>query len=177
MSSRANTPEEKKDLDYWHALLDDCEPDCEPERDRWEETPGEAVLVRDFSLEEKRLSARCKEARCSASAFFTAAFACLTSVYTGQDDVLFITSGAGAEDAAVKSPGSAGRTMLFRMNLREQENVSAFLEFFNNPANQKKYKYNTKLEKELLYYFQKLSDIDRKEIIEFTKIKAKKKRV
>ena len=59
----------------------------------------------------------------------------------------------------------------------DAENVSAFLEFFNNPANQKKYKYNTKLEKELLYYFQKLSDIDRKEIIEFTKIKAKKKRV
>jgi hypothetical protein len=36
---------------------------------------------------------------------------------------------------------------------------------------------HTSLEKELLYFFQKLTDLDKKEIIEFIKIKAKKKRV
>jgi transcriptional regulator with XRE-family HTH domain len=56
------------------------------------------------------------------------------------------------------------------------EDLSAYLEYFNDPKNQKKYHYHTNLEKELLYYFQKLMDSDKKEIIEFTKIKAKKKR-
>jgi hypothetical protein len=31
------------------------------------------------------------------------------------------------------------------------------------------------LEKELFYYFEKISETDKKEIIEFTKIKARKK--
>lgn len=60
---------------------------------------------------------------------------------------------------------------------QESEDLSAFLEFFNDPKNQKKFHYHTSLEKELLYYFQKLTDLDKKEIIEFIKIKAKKKRV
>ena len=52
--------------------------------------------------------------------------------------------------------------------------LTEFLEYFNNPNNKKKYQYNTNLEKELLYYFEKISDDDKKEIIEFTKIKAHK---
>ena len=32
----------------------------------------------------------------------------------------------------------------------------------------------TNLEKELLYYFEQISDVDQREIIEFTKIKAHK---
>ncbi|SEG45767.1 DNA-binding transcriptional regulator, XRE-family HTH domain [Butyrivibrio sp. Su6] len=59
---------------------------------------------------------------------------------------------------------------------QESEDLSAYLEYFNDPKNQKKYHYHTNLEKEILYYFQKLSDLDKKEIIEFTKIKAKKLR-
>ena len=43
-----------------------------------------------------------------------------------------------------------------------------------NLHNQKKYQYNTVLEKELLYYFEKISDEDKREIIEFIKIKARK---
>ena len=53
--------------------------------------------------------------------------------------------------------------------------LSEYLEFFNNPANKKKYMFNTTLEKELLFYFDKISEEDKKEIIEFTKIKARKK--
>ena len=53
--------------------------------------------------------------------------------------------------------------------------LSLYIEYFNNPNNQKKYKYFTNLEKELLYYFEKISESDKKEIIEFTKIKARKR--
>ena len=35
--------------------------------------------------------------------------------------------------------------------------------------------FNTTLEKEWLFYFDKISEEDKKEIIEFTKIKARKK--
>lgn len=54
------------------------------------------------------------------------------------------------------------------------DDLSAYLEYFNNPHNQKKYQYHSNLEKELLYYFQKISEADKKELIEIVKIKAKK---
>lgn len=57
---------------------------------------------------------------------------------------------------------------------QSSDDLAAYLDFFNNPSNQKKFQYNTNLEKELLYYFQKITDSDKKEIIEFTKIKAQK---
>ena len=56
---------------------------------------------------------------------------------------------------------------------KTSEDLSAYLEYFNDPRNQKKFRYNSNLEKELLYYFQMISDHDKREIIEFTKIKAK----
>lgn len=53
--------------------------------------------------------------------------------------------------------------------------VSAeYLSHFNTDTNKKKYQFHTVLEKELLYYFEKLSEADKKEIIEFTKIKVKR---
>ena len=52
--------------------------------------------------------------------------------------------------------------------------LSDYLAYFNNPSNKKKYQYNTNLEKEVLYYFEQISDNDKREIIEFTKIKAHK---
>lgn len=54
------------------------------------------------------------------------------------------------------------------------EDLAAFLEYFCKPYNQKKYVLCNDLEKKLLYYFEKISEIDKMEIIEFTKIKAKK---
>ena len=59
---------------------------------------------------------------------------------------------------------------------QSSDDLAAFLDFFNNPKNQKKFQNNTNLEKELLYYFEKITDEDKKEIIEFTKIKASKRR-
>lgn len=52
--------------------------------------------------------------------------------------------------------------------------LSDFLEYINKPQNHKKFHLLNHLEKQLLYYFEKISEDDRKEIIEFTKIKAKK---
>ena len=48
--------------------------------------------------------------------------------------------------------------------------LSEFLEFFNDPSNKKKYMFNTNLERELLFYFDKISDEDKKEIIEFVQL-------
>lgn len=54
--------------------------------------------------------------------------------------------------------------------------LAEFLEHFSNPEQEKKYKFFTPLEKEMLYYFGKIDEVDKKEIIEFTKIKARKRR-
>lgn len=57
---------------------------------------------------------------------------------------------------------------------KSSEDLSEFIEYFASPGNKKKYQYNTILEKELLYYFEKISELDKREIIEFTKIKTRK---
>lgn len=57
---------------------------------------------------------------------------------------------------------------------QSSEDLAGFLDYFNDPSNQKKYQRFNNLEKELLYYFEKISEEDKKEIIEFTKIKARK---
>lgn len=52
--------------------------------------------------------------------------------------------------------------------------LSEFLEFTSNPYNEKRLRRLSASEKELLFYFEKLDQKAQKEIIEFTKIKAKK---
>ena len=59
---------------------------------------------------------------------------------------------------------------------QSSEDLAGFLEYFNSPNNRKKYQLFNNLEKELLYYFEKISEDDKREIIEFTKIKAHKNR-
>ncbi len=54
------------------------------------------------------------------------------------------------------------------------EDLAGFLEYFNNPKNMKKYQYFTNLEKELLYWFEKISEADKREIIEIAKIKTRR---
>ncbi len=56
---------------------------------------------------------------------------------------------------------------------RSSEELGDYLEYFNKPGNRKKYQYNTNLEKELLFYFEKIPERDKREIIEFIKIKAR----
>ena len=58
---------------------------------------------------------------------------------------------------------------------QSSDDLAAYLEYFNDPKNQKKYQYHTNLEKELLYYFQKITDKDKRELIEIAKIKNKSK--
>lgn len=54
---------------------------------------------------------------------------------------------------------------------KSAENLTDYLEFFNAPHNKKKYQHLSNLEKELLYFFEKLSDRDKRELIELAKIK------
>jgi len=54
------------------------------------------------------------------------------------------------------------------------EELTEILAYFNDPKNQKKYTLCSYSEKEILYYFEKLSEEDRQELIEFAKIKARK---
>lgn len=58
---------------------------------------------------------------------------------------------------------------------QSSEDLSGFVEFFSDPKIEKKFKCFTNLEKELFYYFMQISDSDKKEIIEITKLKAHKK--
>ena len=51
------------------------------------------------------------------------------------------------------------------------DSLSNYLDYFNNPSNRKKFQYLSRLEKELLYYFKDLSDKDKRELIEISKIK------
>lgn len=55
------------------------------------------------------------------------------------------------------------------------DELAEFLTFYSEPGNIKKYQYNTRMEKELLFLFSKLSDKDRKELIEIAKIKVRNK--
>ena len=57
---------------------------------------------------------------------------------------------------------------------QSSDDLEDFLKYVNEPNNKKKYLHHTILEKELLYYFGKLNKEDKEEIIEFTKIKARK---
>lgn len=52
--------------------------------------------------------------------------------------------------------------------------LSNYLDYTNNPANEKKFKHLNRKEKELLYFFQKLSMRDQEDILEFIRIKSRK---
>lgn len=52
--------------------------------------------------------------------------------------------------------------------------LSSFLDYLNDPYHEKKLRMMNRLEKELLFYFEKLTEEDKKEMIEFMKIKARK---
>lgn len=60
---------------------------------------------------------------------------------------------------------------------QSSKDLEEFLNFLNNPKNEKKYKLFSNLEKELLFYFEQLSEADKLEIIEIEKIKTRKKQL
>lgn len=57
---------------------------------------------------------------------------------------------------------------------KSSKELTEILSYFNDPKIQKKYSFCSYSEKELLYYFEKLPEVDQQELIEFAKIKAKK---
>ena len=58
----------------------------------------------------------------------------------------------------------------------ESKDLAGLLEYTTNPYNKEKLKMLSEYEKKLIYYFEQISNQDKEEIIEFTKIKSKKKR-
>ncbi|MBR4183576.1 MAG: helix-turn-helix domain-containing protein [Lachnospiraceae bacterium] len=54
------------------------------------------------------------------------------------------------------------------------EDLSEYLDYYNDSFNRKKYRFFSNDEKELLFLFSMLDEEDKREIIEFTRIKAKK---
>ncbi len=61
----------------------------------------------------------CRAAKSTSQAFFTAAFAYLLAVFTGQEDVLFRT---------IPSKERGERAIPFRLNLKEQDSVVALVQ-------------------------------------------------
>ena len=58
--------------------------------------------------------------------------------------------------------------------LRTQEDLDGYLNFYNDRFNREKFRFFSDEEKELFYYFNRIDETDRREIIEFTKIKSRK---
>ena len=110
-------------LAYWRELLAGCEPDCLPERDRWGKNRGQGWLTRYAELDESAFSSLRHRAGCSTSAFFTAAFGTLVSVFTGQEDILFNTIAAGRDEETANTVGMLVRTLPVRMNLKDQGRI------------------------------------------------------
>lgn len=54
--------------------------------------------------------------------------------------------------------------------------LAALAAFYSKPENQKKFRYFSNAEKELLFFFSKLTREDQDELIEFAKIKARKQK-
>lgn len=56
----------------------------------------------------------------------------------------------------------------------ETNQLREYVEYYNQAANQQKYRLFSNLEKELLFHFSKLSETDKRELIEIAKIKNRK---
>ncbi len=59
---------------------------------------------------------------------------------------------------------------------KSSEELAKMLDYFDDPENRSRYRNNTVLEKELLYYFGMINDVDKKEIIDYTKYKANRQK-
>lgn len=54
--------------------------------------------------------------------------------------------------------------------------LAGYLDYLNDPKNQKKLRFHTEAEKELLYYFSLLAEDDREELIAIAKLKVQRKK-
>ena len=55
---------------------------------------------------------------------------------------------------------------------KSTELVREFIEYFNNPVNIKRFRNFSNLERELFYYFHKISEKDKRELVAIAKMKA-----
>ncbi len=102
------------DITYWEGLLKGCDEECEPEHVQYENTGKCDIYTRDFTLDNKAFSTVIDSVKCTQSAYFTAAFSMLASVFTGMNDVSLCTL---VEDYLVP----------FRMNLSDLTTIEELL--------------------------------------------------
>lgn len=55
------------------------------------------------------------------------------------------------------------------------EEVRGFIEYFNNPVNAKRFRNFSDFERELFYFFSKISDQDKEEVVAIARMKAYRK--
>lgn len=89
----------------------------------------------------------------------------LASMYNVSVDDLLYLSIEFDKNVFYEAPGPS----------KSSDDLSDYLNYFNEPLNVRKYQYNTNLEKELLYYFQQITEKDKRELIEIAKIKSQNK--
>ncbi len=103
---------------FWTERFTGCETECKPEPDRWQ-TGNQEQLSLSAPVDEKRLTELCTAAKCTPQAFFTAAFAYLTSVFGGEEDTLFKTALHQKNEAAI---------IPFRMTMPGEGSVVQFVQ-------------------------------------------------
>lgn len=64
--------------------------------------------------------------------------------------------------------------VLSEADTAKETGLAAYLDYFQQPANEKRFRNFSILEKELLYYFEHLPDVEKRELIEIAKIKFQK---
>ena len=78
---------------------------------------------------------------------------------------------ATSENGNSDSSSPLLESMTYQMP-NETQLLDDYLEFINSPENQAKYKELSSKEKELIYYFNQLSYIDKKDLLAFLKIRT-----
>lgn len=63
----------------------------------------------------------------------------------------------------------------YNVNTESDDELSLFLDYINDTANEKKLRNLNRREKELLYYYEKLDMKDQEDILDFIRIKCRKK--
>ncbi|MBQ7599738.1 MAG: amino acid adenylation domain-containing protein [Clostridia bacterium] len=113
--------------EYWKQYLEGFGSGCLPEPDTYDESKSQKRFIRDFSLDEDRLSGLRHKEGFSTTSFFASAFAVALSVFSGQEDILFNYIVSGRDDSNRHCAGMFVRTLPFRINTGKYETAKEML--------------------------------------------------
>ena len=103
---------------FWTERFANGETECRPEPDRWQDGSPESLTL-SVPVDEQRMGDLCTAAKGTPQAFFTAAFAQLAAVFTGQEDILFRTT---------TSPKDTSTLIPFRLTIPERGSVAQLVQ-------------------------------------------------